>query len=202
MKKSQVPFLLLVTMGLITMESCERKGCTDETASNYDEKAVVHDNSCKFDGCTDETAINHNEVATDDDGTCMTFSGFTTAFAKESSQTGYNPSVPTHMQNDSTVTRDIYFLNTQDPSGGAYPAGTMIAKHAYNEAGDQHEYTGMVKQEAGFNNAGGDWEWFMLNADGTVATDADGIEMRGANLMNGICLSCHSGASTDFVFTK
>lgn len=202
MKKSYLLFLSLGIVGMMAMESCNREGCMDETANNYDEDAKEDDGSCKYDGCTDATAINYDEMATDNDGTCMTFSSFTTNFTLEASITTHNPTSTAHMISDSTSTRDIYFLNGQDASGGAYPVGTMIAKHSYNGAGDAHEYTAMVKQESGFNSSAGDWEWFVLNADGTVATDGDGNEMRGANLFDGMCLNCHAFASTDYVFSK
>jgi mono/diheme cytochrome c family protein len=61
----------------------------------------------------------------------------------------------------------------------------------------------MVKRGNSFNPSAGDWEWFMLNSDGSVATDSSsGMKIRGANLMDGMCISCHSAASTDFSFTK
>ncbi|MGB0179368.1 MAG: hypothetical protein ACPF8U_04850, partial [Flavobacteriales bacterium] len=48
-------------------------GCTDSTATNYDETAEYDDGSCEYDvpGCTDATACNYNADATVDDGTCL-----------------------------------------------------------------------------------------------------------------------------------
>jgi hypothetical protein len=61
----------------------------------------------------------------------------------------------------------------------------------------------MVKRGNDFSPNGGDWEWFMLNADGSIATDpSSGMKMRGASLMNGMCLQCHSAGSVDYTFTK
>jgi cytochrome c peroxidase len=62
----------------------------------------------------------------------------------------------------------------------------------------------MVKRGNDFNPDGGDWEWFMLNADGSIASEpaVRNAKMRGANLMNGMCVSCHSAGSTDYTFTK
>jgi hypothetical protein len=61
----------------------------------------------------------------------------------------------------------------------------------------------MVKRGNDFNPNGGDWEWFMLNSDGTIAVDGNGNKMRGADLMGGMCLMCHTGASNkDYVFSK
>ena len=47
-------------------------GCTDETASNYDDSATLADGSCEYDifGCTIAIACNYNAEATVDDGTC------------------------------------------------------------------------------------------------------------------------------------
>ena len=48
-------------------------GCTDATATNYDETAQYDDGSCEFDvpGCTDATACNYDMNATTDDGSCL-----------------------------------------------------------------------------------------------------------------------------------
>ena len=51
-------------------------GCTDESALNYDETAMVDDGSCimegdEVQGCTNEDALNFDEFANVDDGTCQ-----------------------------------------------------------------------------------------------------------------------------------
>ena len=48
-------------------------GCTDESASNYDDSATYDDGSCEFaaPGCTDATACNYDSEATTDDGSCL-----------------------------------------------------------------------------------------------------------------------------------
>jgi len=46
-------------------------------------------------------------------------------------------------------------------------------------------------------------ECFVINADGSIAEDTDSKDIRGiADLMNGMCLGCHTNASTDYIFTK
>ena len=107
-----------------------------------------------------------------------------------------------HHGNDSTVTRYIYFKDSQTASGGNYPLGTIIVKESQNTDMSVHELTAMVKRGNNFNPGGGDWEWFMLAPDGKIATDGDGNPMRGAALMGGMCLGCHTAASTDYVFSK
>ncbi|MCC5923342.1 MAG: DUF5011 domain-containing protein [Crocinitomicaceae bacterium] len=48
MKKQYfIPLVILVS--LLVLPSCRRKGCTDEAAINYDEKAKRDDGSCEFD---------------------------------------------------------------------------------------------------------------------------------------------------------
>lgn len=110
---------------------------------------------------------------------------------------------PAHAGNDETVTRKIYFKSGQYPVNGEFPVGTIIVKHSSNPDATVNEFTAMVKRGNDFSPNGGEWEWFMLNADGSIATDpSSGKKMRGANLMNGMCLSCHSAGTTDFTFSK
>ena len=46
MKK--IKFLVLACTIMIGMNSCEKEGCTDENAINYNEDANKNDNSCNF----------------------------------------------------------------------------------------------------------------------------------------------------------
>lgn len=115
---------------------------------------------------------------------------------------GMDPSLGgAHGGNDSTVTRSVYFKSDVMPSDGLYPLGAVITKHSHNTGGTLSEYTAMVKRGGDFNPSGNDWEYFMLAGDGEITVDSDGMEMRGANLMNGMCISCHQKASTDYIFT-
>ncbi len=108
-----------------------------------------------------------------------------------------------HAGNDSTVSREIYFKDGASTVGGEYPVGTIIVKHSTNPEGTVDERTAMVKRGNGFNPEGGDWEWFMLAADGTIGIDeTSGMAMRGADLMSGMCVTCHKAAETDYVYSK
>lgn len=108
-----------------------------------------------------------------------------------------------HANNDDKVVREIRFKNGQNPVNSKYPIGTLIVKHSHNPDGTVNEFTAMAKRGNNFNPNGGDWEYFVLTPSGTIATDASGMPMRGANLMGGMCASCHSMASAkDYVFSK
>ena len=132
-----------------------------------------------------------------------TFANFDT-WTLESTLSGPDPSLgAAHAGNDNTVSRSIYFKDGQDPVDGVYPTGTVIVKHAGNPDASVAIYTAMVKRGNDFNPTNNDWEWFMLNADGTIAEDAEGNLLRGAALNNGGCGNCHGAASTsDYVFSK
>ncbi len=133
-----------------------------------------------------------------------TFQDFET-WSLDAVNVGPSPSLSSaHAGNDSTVTRNVYFNNGQDRVNGTYPIGTIIAKRSTNPAGTVDEIVGMAKRGNGFNTAAGNWEWFMLNVNGTIAVDSSGNELRGgANFMGGACNSCHSAASAnDFTFSK
>lgn len=55
-----------------TEEKKYRRGCTDQKAKNYSERAEVDDGSCTYYiyGCTDKASFNYNEKAEIDDGSC------------------------------------------------------------------------------------------------------------------------------------
>jgi len=151
-----------------------------------------------FQSCSKNDNKNKEFVADDN-----TFKNFM-SWVLEATQQGADPALGmAHGGNDETVTRRIYFKDGQDPKDGKYPVGTLIVKHSDNPDNSVNEFTAMVKRGNDFNPSGGDWEWFMLNSDGTIAVDGDGNKMRGADLMGGMCLMCHSAAGTkDYVFSK
>lgn len=140
------------------------------------------------------------EVIADD----ATFKNFN-SWKLEANNQGPSPSLgAAHAGNDSTVSRKVFFKDRKSRVDGAYPIGTVVVKHSTNPAGTVNEITAMVKRGNNFNPTAGNWEWFMLNADGTIAKDSSGMPMRGgALMMGGMCNSCHAGASSkDFTFSK
>lgn len=133
-----------------------------------------------------------------------TFTGFM-SWSLDAVNQGPDPALGgvAHGGNDSTVTRNVYFKDGQDPVNGTYPLGTVIVKHSNNPSGTVNEFTAMVKRGNDFNPNVGDWEFFILDPNGNIAQDSTGNPLRGADLMNGACGNCHSfAASSDFVFSK
>lgn len=160
--------------------------------------AVVSFAAVSLQSCKKEEETKQEFIANDD-----TFKSFMTWMLEATNQ-GPDPALgPAHGGNDSTVVRKIYFKDGQDPSDGMYPVGTLITKHSKNPDGTVDATVAMAKRGNDFNTSAGDWEWFVLNADGSIAEDGDGNPLRGANLMNGACISCHAQASNkDYVFSK
>lgn len=152
--------------------------------------------SCSDDDTTSPTPT---EFIADDN----TFSNFM-SWKLEATNKGADPALGmAHAGNDESVTREIYIKDGQGLVNGEFPVGTVVVKHSKNTAGTVNEFTAMVKRGNDFNTNGGDWEWFMLTPDGKIATTTEGMAMRGANLMDGMCVGCHSAASAkDFVFSK
>ena len=59
MKKLIILFLIAVTF-----IACNKEGCTDPTATNYNAEASADDGSCTVEGCTDPNAVNYDSNAT------------------------------------------------------------------------------------------------------------------------------------------
>jgi hypothetical protein len=156
--------------------------------------------SCKKDDTTVEDPQPSEYIATND-----SFKGFA-SWTLGAENLGVDPSLgAAHAGNDSTVTRSIYFKDNAKPVNGKYPVGAIVVKHSHNPAGTVAMYTAMVKRGNNFDAANSDWEYFMLAGDGQIAKNEDGMEMRGdgATMMNGMCLGCHTNASSkDYIFTN
>lgn len=56
---------------LVGLVSCNRKGCTDQLALNYDSNANQSDNSCLYKGCTDPESLNYNVDVKHKIGECI-----------------------------------------------------------------------------------------------------------------------------------
>ena len=101
-----------------------------------------------------------------------------------------------HGGNDSTVKRFIYVKdNASRGDDGQYPLGTLVVKDTKDKNGNLMNTTAMAKRGGSFNPSAHDWEWFFLKGGK--------IDQRGANLLDGACVGCHSQAKTkDYVFSK
>lgn len=77
-------------------------------------------------------------------------------------------------------------------STGEAPAGSIAVKENFADAdGATLEALTVMRRVAGYHPEGGDWFWAQYGADGTVMA-AGRVEM---------CVSCHAGSTTDYVFT-
>lgn len=100
--------------------------------------------------------------------------------------------------------RELYAAPEDSEFG--FPIGTVIVKEV-EQNGAITELAAMVKRGGDFNDDNQNWEWFMLDpATATVIEDPQGNPERGADLMAGMCNSCHKLAETgsnegrDYVF--
>ena len=75
-----------------------------------------------------------------------------------------------------------------------FPIGSIIVKEKFSnaEGGSPELMTAMLKREAGYNSESGDWEYLVIDGEGTK------IEARGKL---DECMSCHAAVSKqDFIF--
>ena len=153
---------------------------------------------CKKDNDEKDPAPNPEYIATD-----ASFQNFMN-WVLEAELNGPDPALgPAHHGNDSTVTRHVFFKDGVDPVNGLYPLGSIIVKQSNNHDFTINEVTAMVKRGNNFDPNHNDWEYFMLTPDGNIAEDGDGNPMRGADLMGGMCVACHTQASSsDYIFSK
>ena len=57
--KKIIPLVLLATLFI----ACNKEGCTDPTATNYNAEASTDDGTCTIEGCTDPNAVNYDSNA-------------------------------------------------------------------------------------------------------------------------------------------
>jgi hypothetical protein len=83
-------------------------------------------------------------------------------------------------------------------NGGPYPfpPGALVVKEQYSDSGCQSlsGYTAMRKEGSGYFAAGGDWQYFSLDAYGAVVTSGKTAR----------CAACHAvcGAARDRMCTE
>ncbi len=166
---------------------------------------VITNQSCSDDEDDPDDMMMMEEETPDFIADDQTFAGLTswTLSGEESGLSTYTSLGGAHGAATSTSVRKIYYSGGQDPANGEYPMGTLIAKHVSDsEDASINQYFGMVKRGADYDPAGGNWEWFILNADGTIQNDPDTGEPQRGDSSFKACGSCHAGAAVDFAFTK
>ena len=57
--KKIIPLVFLATLFI----ACNKEGCTDPTATNYNAEASTDDGTCTIEGCTDPNAVNYDSNA-------------------------------------------------------------------------------------------------------------------------------------------
>lgn len=133
-----------------------------------------------------------------------TFAGYESWYLHDT-KTGVDPANlgMAHGGADSTSERKIYFTSSSvTKQNGEFPVGTIVSKKTTWDNGNMTMITAMAKRGNNFDADGNDWEYFILNADGSILVDG-GETKRGANLNNGGCKSCHGKVSNnDYIFTK
>ena len=84
--------------------------------------------------------------------------------------------------------RTNFFYNQPD-----FPVGSIIVREKYFTLGSPPEtIIAMVKREKGFNDASGDWEFFVFNGRDMALTSRESV---------GSCATCHARAKdTDWTF--
>ncbi len=158
--------------------------------------------SCKNEKNDDPTPQQASEFVADN----STFSAFEN-WSIGAVKNGVDPANlgPAHAGNDSSSQRTIYWGNSaaSRSDNGQYPVGTIIAKKTtWSANGGGSMITAMAKRGNNFDASGNNWEYFILNSDGSVLVD-NGDTKRGANLNNGGCKGCHGKvANNDYVFTR
>ena len=157
--------------------------------------AVVQ--SCKNDKEDPQPAPQPSEFIADDN----TFKGFE-SWHLNKTLNGADPALKgAHGGDDSTSQRKVYLPSASVARvDGQFPLGTIVSKKTTWSTGSA--ITAMAKRGNNFDAGGNNWEYFLLNADGSILVD-NGTTMRGADLMNGACKGCHAAAKTnDYIFTK
>ena len=61
--KKTIKLFFIAAMSLAAI-SCQKEGCTDPNAYNYNADADTDDGSCTYEGCTDPNAANYDPLAT------------------------------------------------------------------------------------------------------------------------------------------
>ena len=133
---------------IASISSCEKSGCTNPAASNYNSSATKNDGSCIIPGCMDPTATNYNSAATIDNGSCV-YGGGTTGrvvFWYNSSGTVANVSI-----NGLSGQVTQYYASSTPTCGSAGCAtfSLPVGNYAYSAASSFTSWQGTVAITSG-----------------------------------------------------
>ncbi len=213
MKKKKLIFKTMLIGSIFFMNSCadDKKeemivtpttaisGCTDPNSLNYNSQATVNDGSCTY-----PISITQGDVNSSNNALALFETGVTFP-----ASIGHNGTMPD--QGNTTTFRSTY-TNLIGLTSPITP-GTIFTKKAYHNNGGivdtLQAFFGMVKREAGYWAAGGNFEYWMTPYDqntldtlqmpmGMLPPIVDDM-MRGKIMM---CAGCHADASAggDFIF--
>ncbi|GAB5464783.1 MAG: hypothetical protein Kapaf2KO_02190 [Candidatus Kapaibacteriales bacterium] len=105
-----------------------------------------------------------------------------------------------HGGQNTDFVRTVYAPSTNSMSDGEYSEGSLFFKKVTNTADNTSGYFAMAKRDSEFDV--NQWEYFILNEDGSIKAAEDGSPERGGSSYR-VCQGCHAGSSaTDFVFTE
>jgi hypothetical protein len=103
---------------------------------------------------------------------------------------GHAPgSLTAHLRGNALAAESIDALRP----GEQMPRGAVLVQtHAHRGTGAAVNLYAMVKRETGYFEQGGDWEWVVARADGTLVARGK-LES---------CARCHADAAADHVFPR
>lgn len=112
--ENQIWFIAFISLFFL-FQSCEKPGCTNRRAMNFDSDATEDDGSCIIEGCTDSDAINYDYEANRDDGSCIYPDGEAVFWTDDNYGHG---DISIYLEN-SYVGKITVFYNGNEPTCGA-----------------------------------------------------------------------------------
>jgi hypothetical protein len=194
---------LVACLLLLATSSCERKGCTNLNASNFDFDAQTDDGSC----IVTEVVITQAQLNAVTTRVLANITGNSLSPTEAIAHVGSDPSLNTPL----TSYRDIY--SSIASLTGTIPVGTIITKrtHVRNTTtgayGPRRDVIIMVKQPKNYFPQGGDWQYIAIpqstDSANVNSTYPNGLLSRAASKGRlSDCAACHARSPNGtFLFT-